>query len=237
MIQAHGLVQALRNARRAPRRDARGPAGADPDRPRPQRLRARPRSSASWPPSRAPPPAAGQIGGHDLVGGRDAVRRLVALVGHSTHLYDDLTARENLAFSEALAGRRPDAGPDRRGARRGSVSTARPASACARPVERPPAAASPWPGRCFASPGCCCSTRRSRGSTRTAPSGSRTTSTPSRPAAAPRSWSPTASAAPWPSPTGWRSSPGAGIAAEATRASLTEEALQRLYLGATDASA
>jgi heme exporter protein A len=38
------------------------------------------------------------------------VRRLVAVVGHSSHLYDDLTARENLAFAEALAGRRPDTG-------------------------------------------------------------------------------------------------------------------------------
>jgi heme ABC exporter ATP-binding subunit CcmA len=52
----------------------------------------------------------GQIAGHDLVDGRDEVRRLVAVVGHSTHLYDDLTARENLAFAEALTGRRVDPG-------------------------------------------------------------------------------------------------------------------------------
>jgi heme ABC exporter ATP-binding subunit CcmA len=51
----------------------------------------------------------GRIGGHDLIDGRDEVRRLVALVGHSTHLYDDLTPRENLAFWETLAGRRADA--------------------------------------------------------------------------------------------------------------------------------
>jgi heme exporter protein A len=51
----------------------------------------------------------GRIAGHDLVDGRDEVRRLVAVVGHSTHLYDDLTPRENLAFAETLAGRRADA--------------------------------------------------------------------------------------------------------------------------------
>jgi heme ABC exporter ATP-binding subunit CcmA len=58
------------------------------------------------------PPTAGRgwIAGHDLVDGREEVRRLVAVVGHSTYLYDDLTARENLAFAETLAGRRPDAG-------------------------------------------------------------------------------------------------------------------------------
>jgi heme ABC exporter ATP-binding subunit CcmA len=52
----------------------------------------------------------GQIGGHDLVDARAAVRRLVAVVGHSSHLYDDLTARENLVFAESLVGRRPDPG-------------------------------------------------------------------------------------------------------------------------------
>jgi heme ABC exporter ATP-binding subunit CcmA len=50
----------------------------------------------------------GRIGGHDLVSGRDDIRRLVAVVGHSTHLYDDLTPRENLAFAAALAGLRAD---------------------------------------------------------------------------------------------------------------------------------
>jgi heme ABC exporter ATP-binding subunit CcmA len=59
-------------------------------------------------------PTAGsaRIGGHDVVGDREAVRRLVGVVGHGTQLYDDLTAAENLAFALALDGRPadPDAG-------------------------------------------------------------------------------------------------------------------------------
>jgi heme ABC exporter ATP-binding subunit CcmA len=55
-----------------------------------------------------PSAGGGRIGGHDLVAGRDAVRRLVAVVGHSTYLYDDLSAVENLAFAEVLGGRVPD---------------------------------------------------------------------------------------------------------------------------------
>jgi heme exporter protein A len=55
-----------------------------------------------------PSAGSGRIGGHDLVGERDAVRRLVGIVGHGTQLYDDLTALENLAFAAALDGRPPD---------------------------------------------------------------------------------------------------------------------------------
>lgn len=51
-----------------------------------------------------PTAGGGRIGGHDLVAGRDAVRRLVGLVGHGTQLYDDLSVVENLAFAAALAG-------------------------------------------------------------------------------------------------------------------------------------
>ena len=57
-------------------------------------------------------PTAGgaRVGGYDLGADRHAVRRLIGLVGHGTHLYDDLSAAENLAFSRALAGVPSDRG-------------------------------------------------------------------------------------------------------------------------------
>jgi heme ABC exporter ATP-binding subunit CcmA len=52
-------------------------------------------------------PTAGsaRIGGHDVTGEREAVRRLLGVAGHGTQLYDDLTALENLAFAAVLDGR------------------------------------------------------------------------------------------------------------------------------------
>jgi heme ABC exporter ATP-binding subunit CcmA len=45
------------------------------------------------------------VGGIDAARDPDAVRRLVGLVAHGAHLYEDLTALENLRFWTTLAGR------------------------------------------------------------------------------------------------------------------------------------
>lgn len=47
--------------------------------------------------------------GWDVGAEADAVRGAMALVAHGHHLYDDLTARENLAFSARMEGRDGDA--------------------------------------------------------------------------------------------------------------------------------
>jgi heme exporter protein A len=45
------------------------------------------------------------VAGHDCVKDPERVRPLVAYVAHGSHLYQDLTARENLKFWTTLAGR------------------------------------------------------------------------------------------------------------------------------------
>jgi heme ABC exporter ATP-binding subunit CcmA len=51
---------------------------------------------------------AAEVLGVDLTRDRTAVRRRVALVGHETFCYDDLTAAENLRFAVRAAGHRAD---------------------------------------------------------------------------------------------------------------------------------
>lgn len=55
-------------------------------------------------------PTAGEarIGGFDLRRERDGVRRLIGLLAHGHHLYEDLTALENLRFAVALHGESPE---------------------------------------------------------------------------------------------------------------------------------
>jgi heme ABC exporter ATP-binding subunit CcmA len=51
------------------------------------------------------------VGGHDCVRAAESARALLGVVAHGTHVYDDLTARENLAFWSRMGGRAaaPDA--------------------------------------------------------------------------------------------------------------------------------
>ena len=49
------------------------------------------------------------VAGHDCVREPERVRGLVGLVAHGAHVYDDLTALENLIFWTRFAGRRVDA--------------------------------------------------------------------------------------------------------------------------------
>jgi ABC-type multidrug transport system ATPase subunit len=56
-----------------------------------------------------PTAGSGQVLGQDLRDGRDAIRRRVGMISHNHHLYDDLTAVENLRFAAAMRGLRPAA--------------------------------------------------------------------------------------------------------------------------------
>ncbi len=234
VIQASG-PEALRRPRRPARRDAGGPAGTGAHRSRPQRLGqddARPPAGHARATHGRPRANRGPRPRRRARRGAPAGRR-----GRPQHA--SLRRPHCPARTWPSPSAWPAAGPTGPGSTRRwrrSASTARPTPASAR-SRAGCGGAWRWRARCSASRGCCCSTRPSRGSTRTAPSAWRTISTPSRPAAAPPWWSPTAWGAPSRSPTAWRSSPRVGSRPRRACASLTEEALQRLYLGVTDASA
>ena len=49
------------------------------------------------------------VAGYDCVKDAELVRREIGLVAHSSHVYEDLTAAENLTFWATLAGLRPSA--------------------------------------------------------------------------------------------------------------------------------
>jgi heme ABC exporter ATP-binding subunit CcmA len=48
------------------------------------------------------------VGGHDCVRAAESVRAMLGVVAHGAHVYEDLTARENLAFWLRLRGLRAD---------------------------------------------------------------------------------------------------------------------------------
>jgi len=58
-----------------------------------------------------PTAGGGRVLGLDLTHGRDAIRRRIGMISHNHHLYEDLTAEENLKFSAEMHGMRGDGGP------------------------------------------------------------------------------------------------------------------------------
>jgi heme ABC exporter ATP-binding subunit CcmA len=74
-----------------------------------------------------PTRGAATVGGHDVVREAEAVRRLIGVVAHGAWVYDDLTARENLAFWATLGGL--EAGVDELGAALAAVDLERVATA------------------------------------------------------------------------------------------------------------
>src|SRR5512139_334766 len=55
-----------------------------------------------------PTAGGGRILGEDLVKGRDSIRRRIGMISHNHHLYEELTAEENLRFAATMHGIRPD---------------------------------------------------------------------------------------------------------------------------------
>ncbi|MFI5341325.1 MAG: heme ABC exporter ATP-binding protein CcmA [Candidatus Methylomirabilales bacterium] len=61
-----------------------------------------------------PTAGGGRVLGQDLLKGRDAIRRRIGMISHNHHLYEDLTAAENLTFAAVMHGMRADGGPIRK---------------------------------------------------------------------------------------------------------------------------
>jgi len=57
-----------------------------------------------------PTTGGGRVLGEDLLKGRDIIRRRIGMISHNHHLYEDLTAQENLLFAATMHGMRVEAG-------------------------------------------------------------------------------------------------------------------------------
>ncbi len=57
-----------------------------------------------------PTAGGGRVLGEDLVKGRDSIRRRIGMISHNHHLYEELTAEENLQFAAVMHGMRVEAG-------------------------------------------------------------------------------------------------------------------------------
>ena len=57
-----------------------------------------------------PTAGGGRVLGQDLVKGRDGIRRRIGMISHNHHLYEELTAEENLQFAAVMHGMRADTG-------------------------------------------------------------------------------------------------------------------------------
>jgi len=54
-----------------------------------------------------PSAGGGRVLGEELVAGRDAIRRKIGMISHTHHLYEELSAAENLRFAAVMHGMRP----------------------------------------------------------------------------------------------------------------------------------
>lgn len=55
-----------------------------------------------------PSAGGGRVLGEDLLKGRDAIRRRIGMISHNHHLYEELSAEENLLFAATMHGIRAD---------------------------------------------------------------------------------------------------------------------------------